>query len=171
MSEVDTQSTYNLIEFVLRTVPVVVGGLIAIAGGFFGSWFTQRLITLKEAKNLRLQKIEELLSSAVECDHWLDEYKNSRIGDELYTVGHSPIERVKYLSAIYAPELKEEVNKLSLAHANYVELIASCYAEKLKSGSVPGRFLQEYQEKYINVSRAIDGLVDRAVLVIEQRKP
>ena len=167
----DPQSTLTLFEFSLKTAPVLVGGLIAIAGGFLGTWFTQKLITAKEEASLKLKKIEELLAAANECDHWLDEYKNSRIGDDLYSIGHSPLAKVKYLSALYAPGLKEVVNKLSLAHANYVELIAYCYAEKKRTGSTPSRFLEEYQEKYISVSTAIDELVEHAVLLIEQTKP
>lgn len=167
----DPQSTLTLVEFALKMAPVLVGGLIAITGGFLGTWFTQKLIAGKEEASLKLKKIEELLAAANECDHWLDEYKNSRIGNNLYSIGHSPLAKVKYLSALYAPELKEVVNKLSLAHANYVGLIAYCYAEKLKTGSIPSKFLEEYQEKYNSVSTVIDELVDNSVVLIEQTKP
>lgn len=166
----DPQSTLTLFDFALKTAPIIVGGLIAIAGGFLGTLFTQKLVVAKEEASLKLKKIEELLSAANECDHWLDEYKNSRIGVDLYSIGHSPLAKVKYLSALYAPGLNGEVRKLSLAHANYVALVASCYAEKIKTGSMPNRFLEEYQDRYVGVSAAIDELIEKAVLLIEKKQ-
>jgi hypothetical protein len=167
---VDPHSTLTFFEFFLKTAPVLVGGLTAIAGGFLGTWFTQKLITAKENAGLKLKKIEELLSAASECEHWLDEYKNSRIGNDLYSIGYSPLVKVKYLSALHAPELKKEVINLTLAHAEYVNLIATCYIQKIKTGSVPSLFLGEYHEKFLSVSTAVDELVENAVLIIEQRR-
>lgn len=159
------------IEFLLKIAPVIVGGIIAIAGGFLGTWFTQKMVSAKEESSLRLKKIEELLAAATECEHWLEEYKNSRIGTEFKAIGHSPLDKVKYLCALYAPELNEAVSKLSLAHASYIELVAYCYSEKIKNGYIPDRFLTEYQQKFIAVSRAIDALIEDAVLYIENKKP
>jgi hypothetical protein len=52
-------------------VPVVVGGLIGLAGGWLGPSLLERRKEKAEKKKLRAQKFEELVGAVVEHYHWI----------------------------------------------------------------------------------------------------
>ena len=164
-------STITLADYALKTVPVVVGAFIALLGGFFATWFPQHFNKKKEAAQLKIKKIEELLLNVYEAESWLDDYKNNMLSSEQKDIGSSPLSKVKYLSALYIPELQQEVSVLGLAHANFTELVASSNVEKLKIGAVPDKFLEQYQSKYVAVISAIDSLTDKSAVVVKGIEP
>lgn len=169
MNNTDPLETITFAELVIKTAPVIVGGLLATFGAFMGTSYTQRLQKSKEEAALKLQKMEELLSAATACHHWLHTLQHDRFQGKMESDTISPLAKVKYLSAMYAPELKIEVSNLALAHANYVQLVTSCNVERLEIGAVPDRFLAELPEHTTAILETVSALVDKAVTLIEKK--
>jgi len=87
-------------------LPVIVGGLIAMAGGIVGTAATV-IITLRQSsidkQKRRADKFEELVTAVYAYDHWLDTKQDALVYDKDVLVGPSPLATVEALIAIYFP--------------------------------------------------------------------
>lgn len=70
----------------------------------------------RELKTLRRQKLEDLLQAIYETKEWQSVERDSRIFNSGKDTGNSPISRVELLSALYFPELFQELHEFGQDH-------------------------------------------------------
>ena len=162
MEQEIAKSTVTLSGVLVSLVPVIIGGLLAIGGALSGTLLTYFLNEKSQHKALKRMNIEKLLDAANRTEHWLDEYKNTKLGQCEKDIGPSPISEVKYLNKLYVTELDSEVSRLSLVASQYFSLIASCHKIKIETGSIPSSFLTDYEPIINELTFSISELVDKA---------
>jgi hypothetical protein len=95
--------------------PVVVGGLLTLAGGAVGSGVTValKLVESRDAKKKkRADKFEELVEAVYAFDHWLNTKQNITIFGEEGKLGISPIAKIEAISAVYFPQFSKAISEL-----------------------------------------------------------
>lgn len=85
--------------------PVVVGGLIGVAGGVVSPWLVQKRKEESERKQRRADKFEELVTALFEFHHWLKKMRNVRVFGEDRDLEMSPIAKIQTISAIHLQNL------------------------------------------------------------------
>jgi len=106
-------------EVVSTLVPVVIGGVIALAGTWLAPWVSERHKARTQRKKRRAEKFEELVAAIFEVDHWLDNLRQvDAFGKELASAA-SPFWKVHAISAVYFPEFEGEIDQLDLATSQY----------------------------------------------------
>jgi hypothetical protein len=106
-------------EVLSTLVPVVIGGVIALAGTWLVPWISERHKETTQRKKRRADKFEELVAAIFEVDHWLDNLRQSdAFGRELASAV-SPFWKLHAISAVYFPEFEGEIVELDLATSQY----------------------------------------------------
>jgi hypothetical protein len=97
----------------------VIGGLIGIAGGFFGPLFLQKQREVIEKKKQRAEKFQELMAALFEYEHWLDMLRDTLLFTTeiniVPTPSASPFAKLHAVSAIYFPDLESKIAVLEKA--------------------------------------------------------
>jgi hypothetical protein len=130
-------------------LPVVVGGVIGILGGFVGPYFIQRAKDVADKKRKRAEKFEELVGAVVEHGHWiktLRSFKTYGIGSEPTL---TPIVKIRAISATYFPEFEKLVLQLDLASHKYERWMVDTALKRLQDEPESGHddISKEYIEK------------------------
>ena len=77
-------------------LPVIVGGLIGLAGGFIGPWLLQKNKDETERKKQRRDKFEELVTALFDYEHWAnvarDMYIYGAVTEIVPTLPPSPLQ-------------------------------------------------------------------------------
>jgi hypothetical protein len=100
-------------------LPVIVGGLIGLAGGFIGPWFLQKTKDASERKKHRAEKFEELVQTVYEHQFWLNNVKDIRVFAEKREEPPSPFAKLESIAMVYFPQFLPsipELDKLSDAY-------------------------------------------------------
>jgi hypothetical protein len=101
-------------------VPVLVGGVIGSAAGFFGPWFVQSRKDASERKKRRAEKFEELVGAVVEHSHWISALRFFAIsGQGSLPDTVSPITKIEAIASTYFPEFERSVRQFDSASNNY----------------------------------------------------
>jgi hypothetical protein len=85
-------------------LPVIVGGLIGLAGGFIGPWFLQRAKDTSERKKHRAEKFEELVQTVYEDRFWLNNVKDIRVFGDKRDEPPSPFAKLESIAMVYFPQ-------------------------------------------------------------------
>jgi len=112
---------------------VIVGGVVAAGSGGAAQLLLHRQKVKHDERNLRAEKLEELVSAVYEYDHWLDTYRNVRMLGMDEHIKVSPFSKVRAIAFIYFPELVQKVAELEDA-AREVSLWALSGGEKRLKG-------------------------------------
>jgi hypothetical protein len=99
--------------------PVIVGGVIGLAGGWLGPWFLERRKEKAEKKKLRAQKFEELVGAVVEHYHWITAKQFLLIAGQGREPNLSPMIKIEAITSTYFPEFTMSVRKLDSASNEY----------------------------------------------------
>ncbi|ULL01364.1 hypothetical protein [Bradyrhizobium sp. I71] len=98
--------------------PVVVGGLLTLAGTAAGSVVTivrdvaqQR----RDAKKRRADKLEELVAAVYDFNHWLECERNRKVYGEDIPATMTPFAKVQSITSIYFPRFSNLVTDLDVA--------------------------------------------------------
>lgn len=115
-------------------LPVVVGGLLTMAGGVIGSGVTV-VLKLVESRNdrkkRRAEKFEALVELVYEHDHWLENKRNALIRGGEVKIYVSPIAKIEAISAVYFPGFNEAVSKLAKTTIDFeVWILAAALKER-----------------------------------------
>lgn len=100
-------------------VPVIVGGVIGLAGGLVGPPFLHHLQQKAEKKRKRAEKFEELVAAVVEHYHWFAVMRFFFISGQGSQPTLSPITKIEAIASLYFPEFKDLVRQLDSASNNY----------------------------------------------------
>lgn len=100
-------------------VPVIVGGVIGFATGWFGPWLLEGRKEKAERKNRRADKFEELIAALYEHKHWLDIMERIWVYgfEEVRTM--SPFAKVHAIARIYFTEFEAQIAALESASVAY----------------------------------------------------
>lgn len=113
---------------------VVIGGVLAIAGGFSSGWYQHRLAATQERRRIRAAKLEELVASVFELGHWVEQQRGHELFDRPAPIGPSPISKVVAIAAIYFSEnerLEDKVRRLDLETTRYRAAVIQAAKTKL----------------------------------------
>jgi hypothetical protein len=109
-------TTQNLVSTLL---PVVIGGLIGLAGGWLGPWLLEGRKEASEKKSRRIEKFEEFVATIYEHEHWLEKIRGHRIYRKAAPEGMSPFARIEALCLTHFPEFEVKVKALETAARDY----------------------------------------------------
>jgi hypothetical protein len=93
-------------------LPVIVGGLIGLAGGFVGPWFLQKTKEAAERKKHRAEKFEELVQALYQHRFWLQTVKHIRVFGDNRDEPLSPFARLESIAMVYFPQFLQSITEL-----------------------------------------------------------
>ena len=166
--EENTNQAISIIQLVSSSIPVLVGGFLAIGGTLVGTYLNSFINSRVKKKDLKREKIEQLLAAVSKTEHWLDSYKQSVLTNDIKPLGEYPLYSVKYLSSLYANELKNEVSEFSYVAAKLYTLIAEARLGFINSGSIPETFLTGYKPICDDLLSTKSKLLEKAGRVINE---
>jgi hypothetical protein len=114
-------------------VPVVVGGLIGLAGGWLGPSLLERRKEKAEKKKLRAQKFEELVGAVVEHYHWITAKQFLVISGQGSEPNLSPMIKIEAIASTYFPEFAVLVRQLDSASNKYEAWIFSMGQKRVRN--------------------------------------
>lgn len=114
-----------------KTIPVVIGGLLAVGGGLIGQVATHRLTAKREQAKLRRERLESLVKALYAHYQWLDD----KLTQLLFRSGAhdtpSPLDEVRMIQALYFPELSDEVTAILKTQLPMLEFIYHQHADQM----------------------------------------
>lgn len=116
--------------------PVVVGGLLTLAGTAAGSMVTiirEIAQNRRDAKKRRADKLEELVAAIYEFDHWLTGVQNRGAYGEDIPVTVSPFAKVQSITSIYFPGFAGMVTDLDIVATNRELWISQATSRRLNN--------------------------------------
>jgi len=115
-------------------VPVIVGGLLGLAGGLVGPWLIENRREKSERKKRREQKLEELVAAIYEHKHWLGTMRQIRVfgAQEAETI--SPFTKVEAIATVHFPNFLEKLGELERATDAYELWMLRAGQRRLQSG-------------------------------------
>src|SRR5271157_1172507 len=97
----------SIYDEIAKTIPVIVGGLLAIGGGVAAQLVTHHLAVTREARSLRRERLEALVKALYASEQWQLTAFYSILRNEDHNT-QSPLDEVRMIQALHFPELKEE---------------------------------------------------------------
>ena len=91
--------------------------------------------TTKEWKTLRRIKLEELVETVYAVRQWLDQETEVRLFNKQTTSAPSPVWKLKLVSRLYFPELRDEVQALTLVYGEYTICMIDIQQKLLSAGT------------------------------------
>jgi hypothetical protein len=116
-----------------QLLAVVIGGVLAIAGGFASGWFQHRLAASQEKRRIRAAKLEELVASVFELGHWIEQLRGHELFDRPAPVGPSPISKMVAIAATYFSEnekLEDKIRQLERQADEYYAAVLQAVRTK-----------------------------------------
>jgi hypothetical protein len=145
-------------------LPVIVGGLIALASSLAGSGMVSRLRSRHERKVFIRSKLEELMALAYQCDDWLDQLLLGYLvqGDINATFEKFPVNKMKMLQVQYFPNLQGELDILIAAVKELRKAIVLECENLSKTHQYSDSFRDNYEKNQAIVLKAIQTLAEKA---------
>jgi hypothetical protein len=100
-------------------VPVLIGGLLTLAGGFIGPLILQKQKDHVEERKRRADKFEELVAALYDFDHWIESCGKRHVYGEDIPERVSPFAKVQSISSVYFPQFHAAIEELSIATSIY----------------------------------------------------
>lgn len=123
----------------------------------------------REWRTTRRAKLEEILTSALELERWLDSQKSKWIFQEPETFTGTPLEKITVISSLYFPELRDEILQLQQCHKNAQALIFNIARRKsaVKNDVVGyeallNEYFEEWKTIYPPIRLALNNLETQA---------
>ncbi|WAC21955.1 hypothetical protein [Blastomonas sp. SL216] len=100
-------------------LPVIVGGLIGLAGGIVGPPLAHWLSEGSSNKKKRAEKLEEMIGHLYAHEHWLGVVRSIRVYGAQDNNEQSPLPKAKAIAAIYFPQFIPALAGLSVVSHRY----------------------------------------------------
>lgn len=106
-----------------NAIPVVVGAILAIAGGIASQYVVHLLAESREKMKMRRERIESLVKALYAYEQWVEDKQNTMIFRNEDHEGPSPLNEVRLLQALHFPELAKEVHAVQEAYIPMLKFI------------------------------------------------
>jgi hypothetical protein len=116
-------------------LPVIVGGLIGLAGGIVGPPLSHWLNEGSSNKKKRAEKLEEMIGYIYAHDHWLNIMRNIRVYGAQDAESPTPLSKANAIAAIYFPQFLTALAELGVV-TNQYELWMFGGAQKRLAGNI-----------------------------------
>lgn len=116
-------------------LPVIVGGLIGLAGGIAGPPLSHWLNEGSRNKKKRAEKLVEMIGHIYAHDHWLSTIRNIRVYGVQDAEGATPLSKANAIAAIYFPQFLAGLSELGVVTTQY-ELWTLGGAQKRLTGDI-----------------------------------
>lgn len=97
----------------VKYLPIVVGGLLAAGGGWFGQFLTHSYSAKRERNKLLRDKAERLCTRLTDMSEWLQARRNKYLYSLEDHDTPSPLSEVRTLQKLYFPTLKKQIDDVS----------------------------------------------------------
>lgn len=108
---------------IASAVPVLLGGLLAIAGGLGSQLVIHWLSGSRERTKLRRERIEALVKALYAHEQWVTDKKNKMIFRNEDHDDPAPLNDLRMIQALHFPELAQEVNAVQQAYIPMLKFI------------------------------------------------
>lgn len=126
-------------------IPVVVGGLIGLAGGWLGPWLLEQRKEAAEKRQRRAQKFEELVAALYEFDYWIESLRKVQAYGQDLPPEVSPLGKIEAIAAVYFPQFIDRILALDKAARDYRAWMTTAalarIADERPDPSISNRFL------------------------------
>jgi hypothetical protein len=156
--------TESLLTEIAKTVPVLLGGVLAILGGFGSQLLVHRLADKRERAKVRREKLEALVKAVYAHGHWIEEKQTRMVFKNEDHDVLSPLDEARMLQALHFPELASELIAVQRAQLPLVQFVSEQRIKHMKSKEA---FIEEwnpaaFNEAYKHYLAATGALVAKA---------
>jgi hypothetical protein len=120
----------------------------------------------REWKALRQKKLEELLQNVYQADHWQKTNKDATLFGSGKDPGSSPKASVKFLSALYFPELKSEIEDLIEANKKLSDCVSVNKNTQIPNHLLANEFNSKWKPLYEEQMEKIKILEEKSATLI-----
>ena len=106
-----------------NAIPILIGGLLAIAGGLGSQLAIHWLTKSRECAKLRRERIEELVKALYAHEQWIEDKQNKMIFRNEDHNDPAPMNDMRMIQALHFPELAKEVNAVQQAYIPMLNFI------------------------------------------------
>ena len=159
-----------LIE-IAKAIPVVVGGLLAVAGGVGSQFLVHRLTDSRDRVKLCRERLEALVKAVYAHGQWLEEKRTKMIFRNEDHDSHNPLDEARMLQSLHFPELADELIAIQQAHIPLLQFINE---QRLKHMKSKESFVAEWNSAHFNDGykrylAAVNALVQHARALLDTR--
>jgi hypothetical protein len=116
-------TSLTVYEVFTNSLPVIIGGALAIVGGISGQVVVHFLSSRRERNKLLVAKAEAIVKALYAHSQWLsDKYETLIFRNEEHDVP-SPLIEARMLQSLYFPELTAEVLAIMVAQQPLIKFI------------------------------------------------
>lgn len=131
-----------------NAVPVVVGGLLAVAGGLGGQVLTHWLTRKRDRASLRRERLEALVKSVYQYKRWVGDKSTVLIFRNEDHDAPSPLDEANMIQALYFPELASEMLAVEKA---FIPLLKFMHEQRIQQMKSREDFIANYDPKPFHV--------------------
>jgi len=106
-----------------NAIPILIGGLLAIAGGLGSQLVIHWLTGSREHTKLRRERLEGLVKALYAHEQWVGDKKNKMIFRNEDHDDPAPMNDMCMIQALHFPELANEVNAVQQAYIPMLKFI------------------------------------------------
>ncbi len=130
-----------------KAVPVVVGGVLAVAGGVGGQLLTHWLTRRREKTNLRRERLEALVKAVYQYKGWVSDKSTQMIFRNEDHDAPSPLDQANMIQSLYFPELANEILAVEKA---YMPILKFIHEQRIQHMKSKDEFLAKYDPEPFN---------------------
>ena len=158
-----------LVTEIAKAIPVLVGGLLAVAGGVGSQFLVHSLTDRRERFKLRRERIEALVKAVYDHGRWIEEKQTKMVFRNEDHDPPNPLDVARMLQALHFPELQQELLAIQQTHLPLLQFINKQRVEHMKSKEA---FIAQwdsapFNEGYKRYLAAVNALVQRARTLID----
>lgn len=168
MAATDPANTQTLTQALITLVPVVAGGMIAIAGGVLSSILSYLLKTSSDRRELRRTKLEEIVTLTFEAEQWLEYQRDYFWWGKQKVNGISPLDKCRSMTNLYFPELRDSMSNFWMSAVKINKWILAGGQERSTTGEVSKTHMDCYPQVYEPFHSNHMEFVDRAAEVMRE---
>lgn len=132
------------LEQLVPAVPVVVGGLLAIAGGLASQLVVHRLAERRELAKLRRDRIESLVRALYAHTRWLSERSSKMMFRNEDHDEPWPLDEARLIQELYFPQLAAETHAV---HEACIPMVKFINEQRIKHMKDRDTFIKEYNSE------------------------
>lgn len=136
----------------------ILGSILTLIGGMASPIIVHRTQSKSEQRKIRQHKFEEMITTAFDHGHWLEEQRNVRVFGEEDRRTPSPFPKLYAMVSMHFPSLLDRVEALRKASAKYEGWMFARKKDRLEGNmSKLGDGSSEAYQEYFSVFAAFIG--------------